>query len=152
MEEVDPKSELVPIERSRSVDIGDVEHRRTEEGRGLSLFRSFADGRGGVGAHLQVGPIGAPRFESDDLLDLVEGEWQGERPTVGQCPIADELPDATADRMVALSMPADQQFCLLLVGVDRGRGSFFRRDVGGPSPFGPCAVASYDRECPAPTS
>lgn len=46
---------------------------------------------------------------------------QGQRVAVGQRARALELPDASADRMVARALPAEQQLRLLPVGVDGGQ-------------------------------
>ena len=103
MQQVDPEAELVPIERGRGIDVGDVQHRSgARDSRVLSL-RLFAGGRGRFRARLEFGPVGAARFQGDDLWGFGEGKLLCECFAVGRRAIARELPDAAANRGVAFA-------------------------------------------------
>ena len=75
-----------------------------------------------VNGDLQCRPARVARLQRDDLLRLAERELERERLTVGQGLVAGETTNAATDRIVALAMPANELFRLLLVDVETRHG------------------------------
>ncbi|GAA1710919.1 hypothetical protein GCM10009745_68700 [Kribbella yunnanensis] len=91
------KPELVPAERGRGIDVGDVQDRFGARDCRVRSLRALAGGWGRFRACLEFGPAGAAGFEGDDLLGFGQGKLQRECFAVGQRAVALELSDATAD-------------------------------------------------------
>src|SRR5262249_54614084 len=117
MQEVDRETERVLEKRGRCFHVGHEDHRH--RAREPKCRRCGSGLRGPVSLrNLQRRPTRVASLERDDLLRLAKWELEGERLTISQRLVAGETTNPPTDRIVALAMPANELFCLLLVDVE----------------------------------